>query len=214
MSTNSIEEYLEGEHPFSVDLPSGGALQVLTFDEVEYVKDRSSRYMSENRFSAVTDLQDIDRILFMELMVWRWSLWMSLERDYFGEPVDLDNLKKTIRDYSQEIRLVKKSVGLDKPSREKEKGESVPDYLANLRLRAKEFGVMREKQLTKSLILFNEFDHLYGLYQRCTPEERSEEGGIDLDGLFEWIEGTFLPEFREVDLYFQTHQQKFWIREV
>ena len=44
--------------------------------------------------------------------------------------VPLDNLKKTIRDYSQEIRLVKKSVGLDKPSREKEKGESVPDYLA------------------------------------------------------------------------------------
>ncbi len=199
---------------FTVKTPAGSSFEVLTQEEVQWYNDIAERYQKDNHFSNVTDLQDLDRIMSMELMIHRWNIWISQDRDYYDEPVDVEALSKSLKEFSTEIRQTKKTVGLDKFTRDKEKGESVSDYLENLKFRAKEFGVMREDQLIKGITLVKEFQHLYGLYNRCVEEERDEPGGITLEGLFQWIDEVFIPEFDAIDLYFQEHSQKFWIREI
>ena len=198
---------------YPVIAPSGSEFQVMTPDEVSYFEDRVRRYMSDNHFVNIADLQDVDRMLIMELMCWRWGYWLSQERDYFGQSVDLDALQKSLSDYSKELRLIKKGLGIDKSSRDREKSESVADFIESLRLRAKEFGVMRESQLTKALTLFNELKALLTLHDNCTEEER-QENNIEIHDLLDWIRNVAIPEYDEIDEHFRTNSQKFWIRTV
>lgn len=201
----------EGGYP--VIGPSGAIYSALTEGEVDYWNDRSQRYVTQNKFFNITDLQEVDRLLMMEMMIWRWSNWISKGTDYYGDEIDEVVLHRQIKEWSTELRLIKKALGLDKPSREKDKGESVADYIENLRRRAKEFGVMREKQLTKSLILFNELRALMTLNANCDETEQREMHCTDEDVL-QWINKTAIPEFEEIDNYFRKHQQRTWIQEL
>lgn len=196
-----------------VSAPSGSIFVVLTEDEVRYFEDKAVRYTTDNHFINITDLQDVDRLLFMELMCYRYSLWLSQEHDYWRQGVDLDTLKKTVVEYSKELRLLKKSLGIDKAQREKEKGENVADYLETLRVRAREFGVTREKQLTKALTLFNELQELVTLYKNCDERERIEND-VELTDILEWLETIAFPEYREIDAYFVSNSQTYWIRNI
>lgn len=201
------------EGQYSVVAPSGATFQVMTDQEVAYFQERANRYLTENHFVNISDIQDVDRMLIMELMCWRWGLWLSQERDYFGESVDLDALQKSLSDYSKELRLIKKGLGIDKATRDKERGESVADYIENLRRRAKEFAVMREEQLTKALTLFNELSALVTLRRNCDAVERVEQNVEDHD-ILEWIETIAIPEFEAIDSYFREKQQRFWVTEL
>lgn len=198
---------------YGVNTPSGGEFFVLTPEEVTYFSDRAARYLNQNHFQNVTDLQDLDRVLMMELMCWRYALWLSQEHDYWGQGVVLEDLKKNLFEYSRELRLLKKSLGIDKAQREKDKGESVADYLENLRVRAKEFGVMREEQLTKALTLFQELVALLTLHDNCDEIERREQN-IETDDLIDWIRTVAVPEFEAVDAYFRSNSQRYWIRDI
>jgi hypothetical protein len=113
---------------------------------------------------------------------------------------------------STELRQLKKQLGLDKATRDKEKGDdSIPNYLQNLLIRAREFGVMREKQLDKALELFQQLRALVTLYQNCDEVERRELN-VTVDDLMEWMTTIAFPEFEAVDAYFREHQQRLWIR--
>lgn len=211
----SMSDYEEigADDGFTVTAPSGGIFTVLTQDEVDYFTDRASRYQKDNHFVNVSDLQDVDRMLIMELMCWRYGLWLSQERDYWGQGVDIDALKKSLFEYSKELRLLKKSLGIDKAQREKDKGESVADYLETLRVRAKEFGVMREQQLTKALTLFKELQALLTFHDNCDEIERREQN-IEVEDILEWLRTVAFPEFDQIDHHFRHKQQRYWVREL
>jgi hypothetical protein len=204
---------LPGDGGYSVLAPSGADFQVLTPEEVAYFEERAQRYTTDNHFVNVSDFQDVDRMLIMELMCYRWGLWLSQERDYWGNAVDLDALKKALFEYSKELRLLKKSLGIDKAARDKERGENVSDYLETLKQRAKEFGVMREQQLTKCITLFQELSALVTLHKNTDEVER-RENNVELHDIFEWIDSIAIPEFESIDRHFRENSQKFWIRKL
>lgn len=195
-----------------VKTPSGGTFWV--FDrEVNYYNDRAKRYLNDNHFQNVSDLQDVDRMLNSELMVWRWQTWVSQEKDYWGDPVDVDALQKRVKESSTELRQLKASLGIDKVTRDKQRGEdSVSKYIENLKIRAKEFGINRERQLDKALELFQQLSALFTLHDNSTDDEQRELH-VTIEDIKEWIRTTAIPEFNVVDAYFREHQQKTWIRD-
>lgn len=200
------------EDGLPVQLPSGAQFYVLTQDEVDYVQDRVKRYTSDNHFTNVSDLQDVDRLVTMELLSHRWTLWVSRRKDYFDDDIDEKAFRASINDYSSEVRQLKKALGIDKLTRDKQKGDdSVTEYLAQLRIRAKEFGVMRNTQLNKALELFNQLKMLLTLHDNSDEVERREMHCTE-DDIFEWMRQVAFPEYDVIDAHFRENSQKYWIR--
>jgi hypothetical protein len=194
-----------------VSMPSGANFPVHE-EEVAYITERAGLYLAQNHFTNISDLQDVDRMLILELMVYRWGSWLSRSRDWWGDTIDDDKVQKSLNAYSTELRQLKKQLGLDKATRDKEKGEdSVASYIANLQSRAREFGVMRENQLAKALELFHQMKALITLHVNCDEIERREMH-LTTDDVLEWLVTIAFPEFDALDQYFREHQQKFWIR--
>lgn len=196
---------------FLVEAPSGAPFTVLTQDEKEYFENVAAQYVNQFKFQNISDLQDLDRILVAELLCQRWGLWLSKEVDYWGDPIDTDVITKKLNEYNKELRQQKKQMGMDKPARDKEKGESVADYIETLRQRAREFGEMRNEQAAKAITLFQELAALIQYHDNCTPEERREED-IEVEDVLEWIRNTAIPEFNEIDKNFRQTTQKYWDR--
>lgn len=190
--------------------PSGGTFYVLTLDEEAYYNDRASRYMTDGRYTFVSDLQVVDQILITELFIWRWGLWISMDEDYFGDPIERDKLQASLNNYLKEVRQLKKSIGMDKTSREAARGDNISEYWDDLRRRAKEFGVMREDQLTKALTLFMELDALVTKHENYNERERHEYE-LTMEDVFKWIKEVAIPEFKEIDNHFRANQQRFWV---
>lgn len=205
-----MPETIDGQ--IAVKLPSGAKFLVITPEEKRYVDERVTRYLADNHFVNISDYQDVDRLVTFELFVYRWSLWLSYGRDYYNDDVDQRALSTQIESYSTEVRLLKKTLGIDKPARDKAKGDdSVVSYLVRLRERAREFGVMRNAQFDKALELFQQLDALVGFHDRCDEIERRENHATTED-IFDWIRTHCLPEFRVIDEDFRRTSQKMWIR--
>jgi hypothetical protein len=194
---------------FDVLTPAGSTFTVLGERERDLYEQLAVKYQDSLKFSNITDLQDLDRVIAMELLSWRWQMWVSQDQDYMGNSVDVEALKKSITETSRELRLLKKSMGMDKASRNREASDSISDYVETLKVRAKEFGLMREEQLTKTLTLFHELAALMTLYHNCTPDERREQN-CEQDDIFEWLTQIAVPEFEKVDEYFRQNTQKYW----
>lgn len=203
------DDEMEGMVP--VVLPSGATFLVHQ-QEQQYFKQRASKYLSDNDFHNVSDYMDVDRLLIAELLCHRWGLWISTQRDYWGEPVDENSLQKSLKEHSAEIRQLKKALGLDRETREKIRGEdSVDNYLAQIRQRALHFGYMRNEQAAKAIELFMDLDALITLHKNCDEKEKIELG-VQVDDVMRWIEDEAIPRFRKVDEEFRKGQ-KTWIRE-
>ena len=194
-----------------VTAPSGATFYVLTEAERDYFEDVAARYQADNQFSNITDIQDLDRVLMMELLCFRWNSWLINEIDYDGLNVVASDVGKQIKDLAGEIRLLKKSLGIDKAARDKERGESVQQYIENLKVRAKKFGYMRNEQASKSIELFMDLQALMTMHNNCTQEER-KENSVDIPDIIEWIEEYAIPEFNEIDAKFRQTEQQYWIR--
>lgn len=195
-----------------VMLPSGGLFQV--YDrEVGYFQERVKKYLSDNHFTNVSDLATLDQVLMGEMLVWRWMNWVTQQKDYWGDPVDEAGMAKTIKDMSNELRQLKSALGIDKITRDRQRGEeSVSAYIANLKIRAKEFGVNRERMSSKAIELFQQLKAEITLYDNCTEDERKELGKT-LPELLDWIRNQAIPEFDAIDAHFRENQQKYWVRE-
>lgn len=199
------------EDGLPVDLPSGAPFKVLTSSEVEYVNDRVRKYSDEFRWTNVSDIQDVDRVIIMELLTYRYGQWLAKQKDYFDQGIDEQALRRSLNDTSSELRLIKKQLGMDKPSRDKERGDdSVPAYLEQLRRRAQEFGINREKMLDKGLELSQQLIAMWQLHVNCDEQERLENR-CTAEDVIEWIGTTFKPEFEAVDAHFRENVQKYWI---
>lgn len=201
-----------GDEDIPVQLPSGATFYCHP-EEFDYLNYRVKRYMTDNKFTNISDLQDVDRMLVEELLCFRWGIWISRQRDYWGDPVDPNELQKALKEHSAELRQLKKMLGIDKVARDKERGdESLTAYLINLRQRAKQFGVMRDNQTAKAIELFQQASSLVTFHFNCTPEER-KENHITADDFIEWFRDVAIPEFEEVDRHFRETNQKMWITE-
>jgi len=199
---------------FPVKLPSGAVWTVLTPEEVSYLEERIERYLTENVFHNVSDHQDLDKMVVFELFIHRWSTWLSRGSDYYDDPIDTKALSSQISSYSAELRLLKKSLGVDKVSRDRQRGDdSTVTYLANLRERAKAFGIMRNEQAAKAIELFNQLNALIGFHDRCDEEERLEFHATEKDVLA-WIREVAIPEYEAIDEKFKKTDQKYWVRQM
>lgn len=194
-----------------VRLPSGGS-HFVHERELAYFNDRRDRYLQDNKFSNVSDLVDVDRLLVAELLVQRWGTWISQQRDFYGEPIDVNQYQKALKEHSSEIRQLKKALGLDKETRDKVRGEdSVDAYIKSLRQRAKEFGVMRDKQSAKAIELFQDLKAQIGLYNNCDEQERIQQG-CTAEQVMQFILEELVPKFDAVDQEFRKGTQRMWIR--
>lgn len=212
MAAKDIEEPHD-EDLVPVKTPSGGLYWVYG-REVKYFTQLVKRYLADNHVTNVSDLQEFDRIVMLETLVWRWLVWESQQKDYWFEAIDEKELQKQIKETSTELRQIKAGLGIDKVTRDKVRGEdSVSKYLANLRIRGKEFGVHRENQSSAAIELMQEFIGRLTVHDNCTEEERRDEH-CTAEDVLAWFRDVAIPKFNELDEHFRENSQKYWIREM
>lgn len=197
---------------FTVSTPSGSDLHLQTTEEADWYESRRDRYLSDNMFPNISDLQDLDRLLMLEVLSYRWGLWMAQGFDYVYARVDEGQLKNNIKEYSVEIRLLKTNLGIDKSSRDKEKGESLSDYTANLLHRAKQFGYHRNDQYELAVTKFYELRSMVMTYDRCDEEERNLLD-LSMETIFEWIRDSVINDWDSMSEAFRKNQSM-WIKEM
>lgn len=200
---------------WTVQLVSGEKVNVLSDSEVRWFNATRDDYLSQTKFTETTDLRDLDRLLVHELMIFRWTQWLARGGDYDGLEVDEHVIRRSMREYSEQITKIKESMGLNKKARDLASSEGdLSSRWANLTRRAKEFGVHREEQLKTALVLMNELSTVVGTFDRSDQEERLKVGFTDEAEIVDWIRTIMLPEFRKVDEHFRKNQQRFWVREL
>lgn len=196
---------------YTVISPTGSELNLQTVEEANKYEDIRDRYIRDNAFPNVSDLQDLDRLLVLELMIYRWQLWLTQGFDYQSARVDESALKSMVKEYSTEIRLLKLALGIDKATRDKEKGESLADYVAKLLERAKIFGYHRNRQYEKAVTAFWKLRSMVMTYDRCDEEERTM---LDLspESIVEWVRTEIIKDWDDMEAAFRK-DQAIWIRD-
>lgn len=195
----------------------GQVLDLQTADEKKYYESARDKYLSENKFTHASDLRGLDRLLLLEVQVQRWQWQLAAGVDYdlnFLDAREEAALQKSLKETSAMISNIQMDLGLTKLQRDKEQADSVGAYLVQLKQRAKEMGVMREKQLGKALELTKELFNLVGAYQRSNEAERRKLGFESPEDILDWVTEVMKPSFDEVDEHFRKNQQRFWIRNV
>lgn len=212
-----MADLVEEENPYgialySVQTPTGSTLNLQTEGEATWYERQRDTYLDHNRFTNVSDLEDLTRLLTLEIMVQRWQTWLTQGFDYVAGRVNESDLRTSIKEYSMEIRQVKASLGIDRLTRERDKGESVGDYVATLLKRAKEFGVARDEQYSKAVTYLWELISMVKTHDRCDADERRE---LDLteESIIRWVRETVIPEWEQMNDAFRKNQ-KIWINEL
>lgn len=212
------EEVTEGiENPYGLTLwkvtsPTGSDFHLQTKGEANWYERQRDQYMEHNRFTNVSDLEDLSRLLTLEIMVYRWTTWLTQGFDYLAGRINENELKTNIKDYSTEIRQVKSSLGIDRAQRERDKGENVGDYIATLLDRAREFGVHRNEQYAKAVTLIWDLVNQVQTYDR-TDEQEHRELDLTPETIVAWVRDVVIPEWIELEASFR-QTQKIWINEL
>lgn len=208
-------EHDDGITRAQVQLVSGEQMFVLGEVEARWWNASRDSYLAQTRFTDTTDLRDLDRLLVLELMVFRWSQQLAAGHDYIGFSIDEDQVRKNIRDYSQEVSKVKEAMGLTKKARDDAANSGdFSNWIEDLKTRARAFGIHRENQLKTALVLMNELSAILSTFDRSDDEERAKLGFESEHEILEWVRKTMLPEYQAVDTHFRTHQQSLWVRKI
>jgi hypothetical protein len=205
------------ENPYGLQLyavvtPTGSELNLQTEGEAQWYERQRDQYLKDNRFVNVSDLEDLSRLLTLEIMVYRWTTWLTQGFDYIAALINQTELKNSIKEFSTEIRLVKASLGIDRLTRERDKGETVGDYVATLLRRAKEFGVHRDDQYAKAVTYLWQLISDVQTYDRCDQQER-EELDLSPETIVGYIRDTIIPEWNDLNESFRANQ-KVWISDL
>lgn len=218
LSDDELLELISGEGPVApasrakVQGASGTEFTVYGDEEQRWFETNMERYLDEYKFENIADLQDLDRLLAMELLSYRYASWLIQGHDYDGLAFD----EKFVRDHKQkmdqEIRLTKQHMGMNRKARVESEQQSVAEYLSSLLRRAEEFGVHRDTQVNKAFDLLQEVFKLVSLHYR-TDEEEQNHLGVSAHQILEWIKGTAMPEFAAIDDAFRKNQ-RIWIKDV
>lgn len=200
--------------PLEVELPTGSRLRVLTPAEADFVNERVARYQSEFAFTNVSDQAQLDQAVTWEMLMHRYNRWLAQGATDTGSPIDEGGLRTDVKNLSLELRQVKKNQGMDKLTRDRQRGDgSVHDYISKLLQRAKAMGINREHQLDRALELVNELIGMVTFYRNANDDERVEFGLTAID-ILNWIWDRLRVEYDEIDEHFRSTAQRYWIREV
>ena len=203
---------IQAEEGLPVTLPSGATYYVLTDGEEQYLRDKIERYLSDNHFVNVSDMLEIDRMITFEMLIHRWSLWLSRGKDYWNEDINTRQFSDMINDYSREVRQLKKSLGVDKTSRDKTRGDdSIAAHWDNLLRRAREFGYMRNEQFVQVITSFHRIKAMITLHENSDTIER-KENACELPDVLEVIKDE-IRKFDSIDEKFRFETQRLWIRQ-
>jgi hypothetical protein len=199
--------------PKLVSTPSGQTIEVLADAEKSFYEGQAARYQAENKFTNTSDLLDLDRLVFLELLVYRASAWLGSGSQYDGLPLTdrgEAECRRALKENSELISRVKNDLGLTKAARDKADYESVGAYVTQLKQRAKEFGVHRETQLIKGITLVHQLFAILGAFDRSDSVERQKIGFEAEADVLDWIRNTMKPEFQAVDDHFAKNVQRYW----
>lgn len=200
---------------YDVDLVSGKTAKVQSRLEADWFCETRDTYLEQTKFTDTTDLRDLDRLLILELMVFRWTQHLSAGVDYEGFPAQPEPLRRNIKEYSDQINKVKESMGLNKRARDDAANDgNFSAWLSDLKSRAKIFGIHRERQLTEALSLFQELSGIVNSFDRSDSEERIKLGFETEKDIVDWVRKVAMPQYHEVDAYFREHEQRYWIRDM
>jgi hypothetical protein len=198
---------------------TGETIELQTGDEAQFYAGRRDAYVKQNVFTETTDLSDLDRLLFQEVMAYRWMTALSSGKDVWGDPLspaEEEQCRKNLKEVDQTISRIKGDLGLSRAIREKENNESAGAYIRNLQQRAKLFGIHRERQLDEALTLFNELSGILGAYDRSDELERTKLGFETEADIVDWLRSVAMPRFRTIDEHFRNRPdgQKYWLQEL
>lgn len=196
-----------------VATPTGGQIQVQGLAEEQRYNEGLAAYTTNVAYTERSDLEDLERILFMELMVYRWGRWMMAGREYDGTLITNEGeLRRWVQDYTDRITKIKESLKLDRKGRENDQSASFQQRWERLAQHAKDFGVMREAQLGRALEIMQGLFSVVGAFDRSDEEERNKLGFPNEAAIIQYIRES-RPEFDGIDAHFRQSQQRFWIRE-
>lgn len=201
-----IEDHME------VKGASGTTFSVMGQGEKDWFESNMASYRSGYKFEDIADLQDLDRLLGLELLSYRYTAWLVRGVDYAGMGFVEKDIRSSKDAIDKEIRNLKSHMGMDRKHRMTAESESVADYLRSLKARAFEFGVHRDNQIAVSIDLWYELKKMIGIHDRTDEEERRMLG-VEMDQIFDWVRDTAIPKFDAIDDAFRVNQ-KLWIREV
>ncbi len=68
-------------------------------EEAEYFEESRDAYLKQTKFTENTDLKDLDRLLVLELMTFRWTQHLAAGADYDGDMVNERQLTADIKLY-------------------------------------------------------------------------------------------------------------------
>lgn len=207
---DTVEDNAE-ESEYNAVSPSGAPVSLLSQGEVDFYETNCDRYNTAFKLDNVSDILELDRILLLEVMVFRWGQWMLNQGlDYQNSPVNFD-LSKNIKEFSNEIRNIKAALGVDKKTRELSKGGNTANFINTLLERARQFGYHRNDQVIKAYTNWKELQGLITLYENCIPSERSEFACHEPD-IIDFIKEK-CEELDLIDERFRNEQQRYWIRD-
>jgi hypothetical protein len=196
----------------TVEGASGTEFHVLTTEEAVWFAESLERYKEQYNFDNIADLQDLDRLLSMELLSYRYANWMIRETDYEGAQYDDKAVRDTKDKIDKQLLQLKTHLGIGRKNRVESEQQSVSDYMAELLKRANQFGVHRDTQNAEILNWFMELRTKVGLYERSDDEERTHNH-VHIDQIFEWIREELLPAVDKIDDHFRENQ-KYWIKDL
>jgi hypothetical protein len=210
--TDDIRSYeIQAGGGIPVALPSGATYFVITDEEQRYLTERIQRYLSDNHFVNVSDVQDIDKMIVFELLIHRWTLWISRGRDYFDEDISVKQYAEMVKEYSTEVRQLKKALGVDKSTRDRTRGDdSIASLWENLRRRAAEFGYKRNEEYVQAITSFQRLKAMVTFHDKCDDVER-KENACEIADVMEVLRDE-IRKFDEIDERFKFEKQTLWVR--
>lgn len=208
MASSSIQN----RKRYKVKTTTGQEIELQSPAEQSLYIEARNKYLSENRFTIASDLRALDRLLLMEVQMYRWQWQLASGVDYWLTELDASDetvLRRSIKETTAQISQVQNDLGLTLSQRNADV-DSVGAYIVTLKQRAKEFGVHRERQLGRALELMNEVISTVGAYQRSNSKERDKLGWNSAEDVLDWILEVVAPQYQAVDDHFRTHVQKYW----
>lgn len=200
-------------HEVDMTGPSGGKFTVLTVEESQHYQSLVERYMDHNSFDNVTDLQDLESVLRLEILANRYANFLSTEVDYYGEDIDKSQTTNMLKVVEQELRSKKSHLGLDKVTRSKDNSTSINEKWNDILDRARRFGYHRNKQAVTAVTMLMEIIAKLTIQDNLeTEEEHKIEGVTDRD-IITWLKETVRPQFEKIDRDFLENEQQYWTRD-
>lgn len=195
----------------TVYLPSGARFEVMNQDEADYIELATLNYRDTFTFENPSDVADLDAVVSNEMLCWRWSTWISREKDWDGNDIDIRHYVDAMKKMSTEVRQLKEQIGIDKKTRDRTTGDgSVPEFIARILTAARYMGIHRLEQVDLVLELAMQLRTLTTIYRNGDEEER-RMAKCTAEDLIDWIINVFEPEMMLHDERFQRDVQSIWV---